>query len=318
MMKKLVFFSVSVLLLSILTFVSGCNSTNVNTSPVTSPQQTSTVATITGSTVATKTNYGGNLRIISTGGPLNVGYAAKQAFVDSIDMIWSERIFELAPNGNLLPFLADSYEMSTDGKVITLHLKKDIKFHDGADWNAKACAWTYQTCLEAKTLPDSKYVESISAVDDYTVKITLNQRNSKMIYGLTRMFHYSPTAFEKNGEEWAINHAVSTSALQVMDFQRDVVVKMKKFDNYWQKGLPYLNEAELKTVKEPAACSALMQAGQADIWLSPPALEASDLKDKGYPTMSVPYYLNNIYPDSNNVDSPFANKKVREALGCTP
>ena len=106
-------------------------------------------------------------------------------------MMWSERLFELSSNGDLLPFLAESYETSADRKVITLHLKKGVKFHDGSDWNADACVWTFNTCKATGVLPDNKYIDSMSAVDDYTVRITLKRRSSKMIYGLTRMFHYS-------------------------------------------------------------------------------------------------------------------------------
>jgi len=312
-LKKLILFTIAILLLGML--VISCKETATpQTTTAPPPAKATTTAATTTPAATAKPQYGGTLRIIRSGGPLNVGYAAKQAFVDSIDMIWSERIFELATNGDLLPNLAESYDTSADGKVITIHLKKGIKFHDGTDWNAKAGVWTFQTCLSAGTLPDGKYIDSINAVDDYTIRVTLKQRNNKMIYGLTRMFHYSPTAFEKNGEEWAINHAVSTAAFQVSDFQRDITVKMKKFESYWQPNLPYLNEVELRTVKDPATCSAMMQSGQADIWMGVPPLEAANLRDKGYPTSSVLYLLNNIYCDSKNPDSPFANKKIREAL----
>ncbi len=287
-MKKFIFFAFAVLLLSM---------------PV-----------INGFAATAKPQYGGTLRIITTRGPLNIGYAAKQGFVDSIGMIWSERLFELSSNGDLLPFLAESYDTSVDGKVITLHLRKGVKFHDGSDWNADACVWTFETCKATGVLPDGKYIDSISAVDDYTVRVALKQRSSKMIYGLTRMFHYSPTAFKKHGEDWAISHTVSTAPFQVVRFQRDVVLKMKKFEDYWQPNRPYLDEVELRTVKEPATCSAILQSGQADIWMSAPPMEAAALRDKGYKTYTWPYYLNNIYCDSASPDSPFANKKVREAI----
>ncbi len=262
----------------------------------------------------TKPQYGGTMRILRSSGPRNIGYAAKQGFIDSSSIVYSERIFELAANGDLLPLLAESYETSADGKVITLHLRKGVKFHDGTDWNAEACVCTYETCKASGVLPDNKYIDSISAVDEYTVRITLNRRNSKMIYGLTRMWHYSPTAFKKHGEDWAISHTVSTAPFQVVDFKRDVIIKTKKFKDYWQPNRPYLDGFEVRVVKEPATCSAIMQAGQADIWWDVPPLQAAELRDKGYKTYTWPSYLNNIYCDSASPDSPFADKRVREAI----
>ena len=89
---------------------------------------------------------------------------------------------------------------------------------------------------------------------------------------------------------------------------------MKKFDDYWRPGRPYLDGAELKVVKEPATCSALMQSGQADAWMSSTAQETADLKAMGFQIVQTPTIYNVIYPDSKNPESPFANKKVREAL----
>jgi len=58
----------------------------------------------------------------------------------------------------------------------------------------------------------------------------------------------------------------------------------------------------------------MIQAKQADIWMQSTAQEAADLKAKGYQILQTPTLLNNIYPDSKNPDSLFANKKVREAI----
>jgi len=93
-----------------------------------------------------------------------------------------------------------------------------------------------------------------------------------------------------------------------------VVVKMEKFDDYWRPGKPYLDKVEFIVVKEPATCSAMMQAGQADMWTIATHQEAADLRDMGYTVLTGPNVINNIYGDSKNADSPFANKKVREAV----
>lgn len=262
-----------------------------------------------------KPQYGGTLRIISSSGVMNVGYAPKQVFPDHTHAtIWSERILDLKKTGDLIPNLAESYEISPDLKTITIHLKKGIKYQDGTEFNAKALQWSLQTCKETGALAGGKRIDKIEATDDYTVVVTLNQRNNQVIYDIARIYQYSPTAFQKYGQDWAINHSVSTAAFQVTEFQRDVVIKMKKFDGYWRPGRPYLDEVELRFVKEPATCSAMIQAKQADIWMVSTAQETAELKQMGFQILQTPTLLNNLYPDSKNPNSPFANKKVREAV----
>jgi peptide/nickel transport system substrate-binding protein len=259
--------------------------------------------------------YGGTMRILSSSGVMNVGYAPKQVFPDHTHgTIWSERILDLKKTGDLIPNLAESYNISPDLKTITIHLRRGIKYQDGTEFNARALQWSLWTSKEAGALAGGKRIDKIEATDEYMVVVTLNQRNNQVIYDLARIYQYSPTAFQKNGQDWAINHSVSTSAFEVTDFQRDVVIKMKKFDGYWRSGKPYLDGVELRFVKEPATCSAMIQAKQADIWMVSTTQEAADLKRMGYQILQTPTLLNNIYPDSKNADSPFAKKKVREAV----
>jgi peptide/nickel transport system substrate-binding protein len=266
--------------------------------------------------------YGGKLRILSSSGVMNVGYAPKQVFPDHTHgTIWSDRILDLMKTGDFQPTLAESYNISSDLKTITIHLKRGIKYQDGTEFNAKALQWSFQTSKETGAIAGSKRIDKIEATGEYTVVVTLNQKNNQVIYDLARIYQYSPTAFNIAGggdieksKDWATNHSVSTAALQVTDFQRDVVIKMKKFSSYWRPGRPYLDEVELRFVKEPATCSAMIQAKQADIWMQSTAQEAADLKLKGFQILQTPTLLNNIYPDSKNADSPFANKKVREAI----
>lgn len=259
--------------------------------------------------------YGGTLKVIGTSSPGNVGYMPKQSFADAtVATMWSERILELKTDGSFGPSLAESYDMAPDLKSVTLHLTKGIKFQDGTDWNADAAVWSFKTSLETGALGGARYIDDIKATDDYTVVVTMNSPFNQMIYRLARIYMYSPAAYEKNGEDWAVNHSVSTSAFQVTDFQRDVVIKMAKNDNYWRSGLPYLDEVELRVVKEPATCFALMQSGQADAWITSTAQETADLKAMGFQVVETPTTYNVIYPDSANPESPFANLKVREAL----
>ena len=259
--------------------------------------------------------YGGTMKIISQRGPTNIGYSAAMNFGDqSPGVMYAERLMNVDIKGNLRPLLAESWEYSPDGKTITFHLRKGVKFHDNTDFNAEAVKWNLQTCLEAGALPGGKYIASIDVIDDHTLRANLTERHNQIIYGIWRPFIFSPTAFKKNGKDWAITHAVSTAPFKVVEFKRDVVVKMEKFEGYWNPARPYLDKVEFRIIKEPATASVMMQAKQADFWFSASPREAADLRDQGLTVITGPSFIHNIYPDSKKPDSPFADKRVREAI----
>jgi peptide/nickel transport system substrate-binding protein len=228
--------------------------------------------------------------------------------------MWAERLMDVAPNGDLIPVLAESWDFGSDGLSITFHLRKGVKFHDGTDFNAEAVKWNYTEDIKTGGVPCGKYIASIDVIDTYTVKFNLNKPNSHIIYDIWRPWMISPTAVAKNGADWAITHAVTTGPFKVVDFQTGISMKLEKFAGYWRPGRPYLDGVEIKVVREPATCSMLMQAGQADMWAEATQQEAADLRKMGYNTLIGTSTFNAIYPDSLNANSPFANKKVREAV----
>ena len=104
------------------------------------------------------------------------------------------------------PGLAESYEISDDGLTYTFKLRKNVKFHDGTDFNADAVKFNIdrQTVNKTDDMPYADFVYSTvkecKVVDDYTVQITLNQKNSAFLANTAMVFGapiVSPTACEK-------------------------------------------------------------------------------------------------------------------------
>jgi peptide/nickel transport system substrate-binding protein len=312
-MRKLVFIS-CVLLIIAGVILSSCAKSEPAPTPTPTPAPTPAPAPAPS---APQPQSGGNLRIIvgAGGTPQNIGYYPKQQFGDAtITTIWAERILNLKTTGDFAPNVAESYETSADVKTITIHLRKDVIYQDGTPMNANSVVWSFQEAQNAGILSNGKYIDKIEAADDYTVKIYLNAPNNQVIYNLARVYLFSPTAYQKNGQDWAINHSVSTGPFVITDFQRDVVVKMNKFDGYWRKGYPLLDSVEILTVKDNTTAAAMMQAGQADIWMGSPAQQTADLVKLGFKVTQTPTTYNTVYCDSTDPASPFAIKEVREAI----
>jgi peptide/nickel transport system substrate-binding protein len=328
-MSKLFTFLVVILLLTMV--MVGCSSpastppagsapASSTAPPKTAPASTAAASTAPASSAAPSSTaiqpqYGGTFKVITTALPANIGYLPTMASDgQNRSSMWAERLMDVDINGDIVPCLAESWSTSPDGLSVTFNIRKGVKFQDGTDFNAEAARWNFQQALDAKALPDGQFVKSFDVVDPYTLKVTLNQPNSIMLYALWRPWMFSPTATQKNGKDWAVTHPVSTSAYKVTDYQRDVVIKMEKYADYWRSGRPYMDAIELRLVKDPATCSMIMQSGQADMWIQATQQESADLRDKGFQVLVGISRFNVIAPDSLNASSPFTNAKVRQAM----
>ncbi|HEY3307407.1 MAG TPA: peptide-binding protein [Desulfuromonadaceae bacterium] len=78
-------------------------------------------------------------------------------------------------NLNIVPELAESYDISSDGLVITFHLRRGVKWHDGAPFTSRDVLYTYRVVIDPKTptayAEDFKQVKGISAPDSHTVVV---------------------------------------------------------------------------------------------------------------------------------------------------
>jgi ABC-type transport system substrate-binding protein len=94
----------------------------------------------------------------------------------------------------------------------------------------------------------------------------------------------------------------------------DVSLEYTRFDDYWQKGLPYLDGIEFIATANPQAALLAFWAGEGDLITTFDAKVMGDLKAQGADMIYMPDGAICTNPDDANPDSPFANEKVREAL----
>jgi peptide/nickel transport system substrate-binding protein len=125
----------------------------------------------------------------------------------------------------------------------------------------------------------------------------------------------SKAAYDKNGKEWMLWNPVGTGPFKFVSYELNTVIKGTKFNDYWQKGKPYLDAIEMHSIADPMTRSAAFEAGEVDavICLTLSKTEY-DLQQKGYDIFTGNVNFISLLPDSKNNKSPFANLKVRQAL----
>jgi peptide/nickel transport system substrate-binding protein len=274
-------------------------------------------ATTTPKQVSQQNKSGGILKTIMTRPALQFGYPPKiQAGDANYANPFFDRLLSVGDGGVYKPMLATSYTIAKDGKSITFKLRQGVKFHDGTDFNAEAVKFNFDQIIAPKStiLPG---VTSVDVVDNYTVRFTLPKYNNLVLYQIAVDFRsniVSPTAIQKNSLDWADTHPVGTGPFMLKSYDRSVGITYVKNPDYWEKGLPYLDGMEVKTIADPMTQMASFKAGEANQIYDAVATIAAQLQKEGWTVLNVPGTFYGLAMESKSPDSIFANRKIREAI----
>ena len=225
-----------------------------------------------------------------------------------------EKFLRVDRAGRMVPHLIESWEYSEDGLQLTLHIRKNIKFHDGTDLNAKAVKWNL---LKAREFDGTlKLLSSVDVTDEYTILLNMKRYDNHFLPTLAYSGGnvLSPTAYETYGEEYCIVNPVGTGPFKFVSYAPDVNLVCERFDNYWQKGKPYLDKIEMIYVKEMTTAANMLRDGKVDVIVNINGASAADLKSEGYAITALPWTMEGLLPDSLNADSVLADKRVRQAI----
>ena len=136
-----------------------------------------------------KTEIGGDrtLRLGGLGGkpgPINQIISNGTISVNLADLVFSPLV---RINSRMLPepALAERWEVSPDGLTYTFYLRNGIKFHDGTEFTAADCAFTYNAVLNPATnspwRENYNMIKTVSAENNYTFKVTLKEPQASFI-----------------------------------------------------------------------------------------------------------------------------------------
>jgi ABC-type transport system substrate-binding protein len=109
-------------------------------------------------------------------------------------------------------------------------------------------------------------------------------------------------------------HPVGTGSFKFVSYEPDVKLTVERFDGYWQKGKPYLDKIEMLYVPNMIKATNMLRQGEVDVVLNINGESADLLKSEGYVVTELPWTMEGLNPDSKNADSPYHDKRVRQAI----
>nr|WP_276319596.1 ABC transporter substrate-binding protein [Sinirhodobacter ferrireducens] len=236
----------------------------------------------------------------------------------------------------LRPGLAESYEISPDGKTYTFHLRKGVKFHNGREMTAEDVKYSLdRVTTPATQSPGAGFFGSIAGydamadgsatslsgvtvLDPATVKIELSRPDATFLHVMA--LNFSSVVPKEEVEKWGADfgkHPVGTGAFKLSDWTIGQKLLLTKNADYWRAGLPYLDSVTFEVGQEPIVALLRLQKGEVDIPGDgiPPAkfTEVMNNPDEKKQVV-VGGQLQTGYITLNVEMKPFDNVEVRRAI----
>jgi nickel transport system substrate-binding protein len=218
---------------------------------------------------------GDNDNMLTIAWPRDVGemnphvYNPSQLFAQS--MVY-EPLVSYQEGGELKPHLAESWEVSEDGKVYTFHLRQDVEFSDGTSFNAEIVKKNFDTILKNVELHSwlgfiSK-VDRTDVIDENTFKLTLTEPYYPTIQELAvvRPVRFLGEAgFPEDGDtSKGVVEPIGTGPWILEEHKADDYAIFKRNENYWGE-LPTVEKIKVKIIPDAETRVLAFEKGELDL-----------------------------------------------------
>ncbi|MCC6956448.1 MAG: hypothetical protein IT316_06610 [Anaerolineales bacterium] len=229
-----------------------------------------------------------------------------------------DRLVVVNSKMELVPQLADSWDVSPDAKTWTFHLHPGVKFHDGTTLDAEAVKHSISRVLDpanaslyASTLT---MVDSIEVIDPLTVRFNLSYPFAAFVRSLALpgAMITCPQEVEKWGKDF-VQHGCGSGPFYIDKFVPGEGMEVVRFDDYW-RGPAKLDRIVYTFISDEQARVSALIAGDTDFETNIPGpmlplVESNpDLTIERGPAMMVEYI------GFNTTDPIFSDKLVRQAV----
>jgi peptide/nickel transport system substrate-binding protein len=216
------------------------------------------------------------------------------------------------------PILAESWTTSADGRTWTFKLRKNVKFHNGRALAATDVKFSIDRILDPKTAARGKgsisIIESVQVVDPQTVRIHLARPSGAFLSRIAGTYQAILPPEAVQGPEFK---AIGTGPFQHTEWKTNERVELKRFDGYWETGLPYLDAITLKPVPDGTVRLTALKTGDAGFVQLIPLESLAELQA----APSKDYVVRNVKGGGgfsaiilNSKKPPFNDVRVRRAI----
>ncbi|MGY4760229.1 staphylopine-dependent metal ABC transporter substrate-binding lipoprotein [Paenibacillus caseinilyticus] len=227
------------------------------------------------------------------------------------------------------PLLAESWEISGDGKVYTFHLRKDVKFHDGEPFNAEAVKKNIEAvqrnAAKHAWIKLSTKIVSCNVIDTHTVQLVLSEAYYPALLELsfTRPYVFiSPNHFKDGETKNGVNGYSGTGPYKLTEHKVDQYAVFEANEGYWG-GAPKIKKLTAKVLPAGETTFLAMKKGEVNfLFTDDRGTDSIDVEamtkladSGGYQIVrSKPMNTKMIVANSSKTNSPVHETAVRQAI----
>ncbi|SDH99005.1 dipeptide transport system substrate-binding protein [Pseudomonas benzenivorans] len=252
-----------------------------------------------------------------------------------------ERLVSFAPGSTeLIPGLAERWEVSADGLSYTFHLRRGVQFHSTAwfspsrAFNAEDVLWSFQRQLDpahpwhklslrgfpyAEAMAMAALIERIERLDEHRVRFVLKHPEAPFLADLAMGFasiysaEYAAQLLAEDKAEQLNRLPVGTGPFVFERYTKDAQVRFRGNPHYWA-GAPNIDKLILAITPEPNVRQQKLRANDCQIALYPRPVDIPALKaDPALQVLELDSLLV-AYIGINTRHPPLDDVRVRQAL----
>ena len=259
---------------------------------------------------------------------------------DAMRPIYSRLIRNLRGSTRITGGLAEHWDISRDGTEIVFHLRKGVKWHSNQhftptrDFNADDVLFMierqWKTDHPFHQVSGNRYpffqstgmntlLKNVEKVDDHTIKITLNEPKTAFLFNFLLGFtavqshEYASKMLQQGRPEIIDQYPIGTGPFQFVGFEKDRVIRYKRFDDYWE-GRAQIQELDFLIVPNPNDRWEKIKSNVCQVMTLPLPQQLDEMRK--HPDVRVEQIpgVNVSYMAYNLTKPPFNDVRVRKAL----
>ncbi|KAF1061244.1 ABC transporter substrate-binding protein [Variovorax sp.] len=237
---------------------------------------------------------------------------------------------------DVVPALAESWNISVDATTFTFKLRRGVKFHDGSDFDAEAVRFNvrrftdpafefYDTRSNATMKPVYGGLKEVTVLDSHTVRFVFGHPyidflrllpQGNFVSGI-----FSPAALRKHGQDGLAEHPTGTGPYRFVARVRNEKTELVRNPDYWG-AKPHLDKLIFRPINDDATRLSALRSGQIDILSKIPADGVEGLRKAGFTIHDSPganqlflsWYFGNRFAKDKAVRQAFVKAIDREGL----
>ena len=212
-------------------------------------------------------------------------------------------------NGEIIPGLAERWDISEDGLTYTFHLRQGVTFHNGDAFDSADVLYSYNNFagLDGNEAVSSDYeiVESVEAPDEYTFVVHLTEPSASFLS--VNIDSILPEGYDDQAA-----NPVGTGPFKFVEYTPSQRIVLEKNEDYYEESrMAQVDRVEFYIMTDSAAVISALQSGTLDI-ASVSADDAAVLEGQ-FDIYNSPQNMVQIFAMNNSV-APFDDVRVRQAI----